>query len=179
LGLRGVSVIFASGDTGVGSACQSNDGKKTARFTLNFPATRPYVTPVRGTYALDSEIEAAFSSGAFSNYFVTPPYQGNTTKAYIAKLGNSSKGYFTTSGRGDPDVSAQSVRCLIESQDHLQFLYGMSCAAPTFAAVISNLNNKAFSAGEGKARLLKPLVVFPGHPGIRRYHSGTVSWVLG
>ena len=32
LGLRGVSVLFSSGDTGVGSACQTNDGKNTTRF---------------------------------------------------------------------------------------------------------------------------------------------------
>ena len=31
LGARGMSVIFSSGDTGVGSACQTNDGKNTTR----------------------------------------------------------------------------------------------------------------------------------------------------
>jgi tripeptidyl-peptidase-1 len=32
LGLRGVSIMFSSGDDGVGSACQTNDGKNTTRF---------------------------------------------------------------------------------------------------------------------------------------------------
>jgi tripeptidyl-peptidase-1 len=32
LGSRGVSVIFSSGDSGVGSACISNDGKNTTKF---------------------------------------------------------------------------------------------------------------------------------------------------
>jgi tripeptidyl-peptidase-1 len=46
LGMRGVSVVFSSGDTGVGSACQTNDGKNTTRFNPVFPAACPYVTSV-------------------------------------------------------------------------------------------------------------------------------------
>ncbi|KIW28044.1 uncharacterized protein PV07_07732 [Cladophialophora immunda] len=163
LGLRGVSVIFASGDTGVGSACESNDGKNTPRFAPNFPATCPYVTAVGGTYALNPEIAAAFSSGGFSNYFAAPSYQINVTKAYLGKLGNKNKGYFNASGRGYPDVSAQSVRYLIENQDHPQFLYGTSCAAPTFAAIISNLNNKRLAQGKAKLGFLNPWLYSQGY----------------
>lgn len=47
LGMRGVSILFSSGDTGVGSACQTNDGKNTTRFLPIFPAACPYVTSVR------------------------------------------------------------------------------------------------------------------------------------
>lgn len=32
LGARGVSVIFSSGDSGVGSACLSNDGRNITKF---------------------------------------------------------------------------------------------------------------------------------------------------
>ena len=46
LGARGVSVLFSSGDTGVGSACQTNDGKNTTRFLPIFPAACPFVTSV-------------------------------------------------------------------------------------------------------------------------------------
>lgn len=46
LGMRGVSVIFSSGDTGVGSACQTNDGRNITRFMPIFPAACPYVTSV-------------------------------------------------------------------------------------------------------------------------------------
>ncbi|OAP65357.1 hypothetical protein AYL99_01329 [Fonsecaea erecta] len=163
LGLRGVSVIFASGDTGVGSACQSNDGKETPRFAPNFPATCPYVTAVGGTYALNPEIAAAFSSGGFSNYFVAPSYQVNTTKAYLSRLGDKNKGYYNASGRGYPDVSAQSVRYLIENQDHPEFLYGTSCAAPTFAAIISNLNNQRLAQGKTKLGFLNPWLYSQGY----------------
>ncbi|CZR59887.1 related to tripeptidyl-peptidase I [Phialocephala subalpina] len=49
LGLRGVSVLFSSGDEGPGSACMTNDGKNTTRFLPTFPGACPYITSVGGT----------------------------------------------------------------------------------------------------------------------------------
>ena len=49
LGSRGVSVMFSSGDSGVGSACQTNDGRNTTKFQPQFPASCPWVTSVGGT----------------------------------------------------------------------------------------------------------------------------------
>jgi tripeptidyl-peptidase I len=45
LGARGVSIIFSSGDAGVGpdGACFSNDGKNKTEFIPAFPAGCPYV----------------------------------------------------------------------------------------------------------------------------------------
>jgi tripeptidyl-peptidase I len=42
MGLRGISVLESSGDNGVGTSCQSNDGKKTPQFIPEFPGTCPY-----------------------------------------------------------------------------------------------------------------------------------------
>ncbi|EON68558.1 hypothetical protein W97_07816 [Coniosporium apollinis CBS 100218] len=74
LGLRGVSVIFASGDSGVGSACRTNDGTNATRFMPVFPASCPYVTSVGGTYGVEPERAIAFSSGGFSDLFPRPAY---------------------------------------------------------------------------------------------------------
>jgi tripeptidyl-peptidase-1 len=47
LGSRGVSLLFASGDTGVGPdgpdayQCVLNDGKNTSSFIAQFPSTCP------------------------------------------------------------------------------------------------------------------------------------------
>lgn len=49
LGLRGVTVFESSGDTGIGSNCLSNDGKKTKEFNPQFPGTCPWITSVGGT----------------------------------------------------------------------------------------------------------------------------------
>lgn len=48
LGARGSSIMFSSGDDGVGAGnCQNNDGTTTKRFQPNFPASCPFVTTVR------------------------------------------------------------------------------------------------------------------------------------
>jgi tripeptidyl-peptidase-1 len=48
LGVRGISLFFASGDDGVGPSgtCISNDGKNTSTFLALFPPSCPYVTAV-------------------------------------------------------------------------------------------------------------------------------------
>lgn len=48
LGARGKSVMIASGDSGVGSFCQANDGTNAPKFQPQFPASCPYVTAVGG-----------------------------------------------------------------------------------------------------------------------------------
>lgn len=48
LGARGKSILIASGDSGVGSFCQANDGTNATRFQPQFPASCPYVTAVGG-----------------------------------------------------------------------------------------------------------------------------------
>lgn len=76
LGLQGVSVVLASGDSGVGGA--SSDGTNNAClgpnndiFNPDFPATCPYITTVGATYlppgnAVSTDEEVAttrFASG--------------------------------------------------------------------------------------------------------------------
>lgn len=50
LGARGVSVLFSSGDAGVGSdgTCFSNDGKNTSMFTPAFPAVSSFTPKTPG-----------------------------------------------------------------------------------------------------------------------------------
>ncbi|KAL4252873.1 tripeptidyl-peptidase II [Abortiporus biennis] len=50
LGARGSSIMFSSGDDGVGAGdCSTNDGKNTKHFQPNFPASCPFVTTVSPT----------------------------------------------------------------------------------------------------------------------------------
>lgn len=62
MGVRGVTVLESSGDTGVGAACISNDGKNKLTFNPIFPATCPYLTAVGGTQQIP-EIAWVGSSG--------------------------------------------------------------------------------------------------------------------
>lgn len=112
LGMRGISVLESSGDTGVGAGCLSNDGKKTPQFTPQFPGTCPYITAVGGTQALEPEVAWVASSGGFSYYFQQPSYQSAAVEGYLNnELNNPSyyEQYFNKSGRGFPDVSAHSL----------------------------------------------------------------------
>lgn len=108
LGARGVSVLFSSGDTGPGSACQTNDGKNTTRLLPIFPAACPFVTSVGGTYHVQPEIAIGFSSGGFSDRFPRPAYQETAVTQYLGKIGDTFKGLYNPNGRGFPDVAAQA-----------------------------------------------------------------------
>lgn len=108
LGARGVSVLFSSGDTGPGSACQTNDGKNTTRLLPIFPAACPYLTSVGGTYRVQPEIAIAFSSGGFSDRYPRPAYQNAAVTTYLNSIGDTFKGLFNPNGRGFPDVAAQA-----------------------------------------------------------------------
>ena len=113
MGLRGITILESSGDTGVGAPCQSNDGKKTPQFTPTFPGSCPYITAVGGTQSIDPEIAWTGSSGGFSNYFSRAWYQEFAVETYLDKyISDNVKQYYKTytdfSGRGFPDISAHS-----------------------------------------------------------------------
>jgi len=106
LGARGISVIFSSGDTGVGEdgTCFSNIDNTTAMFLPEFPSSCPWVTSVGGTAGYLPEVAVSrFASGAgFSNYFDIPAYQASTVKGYLNKIGKLNAGLFNASGRAYP-----------------------------------------------------------------------------
>ncbi|RDW91294.1 hypothetical protein BP5796_02459 [Coleophoma crateriformis] len=156
LGMRGVSVIFSSGDTGVGSACQTNDGKNTTRFLPIFPAACPYVTSVGATRYVEPEYAVSFSSGGFSDRWARPSYQEAAVTEYLSILGDKWAGLYNTTGRGFPDVAAQGVYYHIIDQGSDVRISGTSASAPTFAALISLLNNARLKAGKSPLGFLNP-----------------------
>lgn len=74
---QGITILFASGDYGVGKdgKCFTNDGKKKKTFLPSFPASCPWVTAVGATQGFSSEVAANkkgagfYSGGGFSYYF--------------------------------------------------------------------------------------------------------------
>ncbi|KAH9019197.1 subtilisin-like protein [Lactarius hengduanensis] len=87
LGTRGVSVLFASGDDGVGRG-------DCTRFTPMFPATCPYVTAVGGTTSFGPEVAASLSGGGFSEYFGRPEYQHQAVTTFLNNLGQQYSGLY-------------------------------------------------------------------------------------
>jgi tripeptidyl-peptidase I len=105
LGARGVSLLFGSGDNGVGTdqTCFSNDGKNTRMFLPSFPASCPYVTTVGATHQFEPEVVAYSASqefasgGGFSNYFRRPQYQDTQVLWYIKDLKGQYDGLYNKS----------------------------------------------------------------------------------
>jgi tripeptidyl-peptidase-1 len=157
LGSRGVSVIFSSGDSGVGSACLSNDGKNTTKFQPQYPASCPWVTSVGSTRYLN-ETATFFSSGGFSDYWKRPSYQDDAVKAYFHKLGEANKPYFNRHGRGFPDVSAQGVGYRVYDKGSLKGYQGTSCSAPAFGGIVALLNDARLRAKSPSLGFLNPLL---------------------
>merc|ERR1712025_417454 len=86
-GVRGISILFASGDQGV--CGRSGCGFFVhSRFHPDFPAASPYVTAVGGTDFAGTNIgeETAWRSGGggFSNTFGQPDYQKDAVAKYLA-----------------------------------------------------------------------------------------------
>ncbi|KAI0437752.1 subtilisin-like protein [Xylaria telfairii] len=156
LGARGVSVIFSSGDTGPGSACQTNDGKNTTRLLPTFPAACPYVTSVGGTAGVEPERAVSFSSGGFSDIFSRPLYQELPVSKYVQSIGSTFAGLYNPRGRGFPDVAAQGSNFVVISQGSAIKVGGTSASAPAFAAVVSLLNNARLSKGLPPLGFLNP-----------------------
>jgi len=154
LGARGVSVIFASGDSGTGcDLC--------VRFQASFPATCPFVTAVgatqfiNGTGGPESAVSQFGSGGGFSKTFKTPPFQQGITEAYL----NSTKDlppffYYDKDGRGTPDVAALGIGFAVVVDGQVDSVGGTSCAAPTFSAIVSLLNDIRFSKGKSSLGFL-------------------------
>ncbi|KAL7623014.1 Tripeptidyl-peptidase sed2 [Parahypoxylon ruwenzoriense] len=156
LGARGVSVLFSSGDTGPGSACQTNDGRNTTRLLPIFPAACPYVTSVGGTVGVEPERAVSFSSGGFSDIFPRPRYQEKAVAAYLDRIGDTFQGLYNPTGRGFPDVAAQGRNFSVVTKGRLIKVGGTSASAPAFAAIVSLLNNARIKGGGTPLGFLNP-----------------------
>lgn len=174
LGARGVSLLFASGDSGVGNGeCITNDGSQIKRFVPNFPATCPYVTAVGGTSGIP-EKAVFFSSGGFSNYFVRPKWQDRAVERYLARLPDGTyEGLYNASGRGVPDVSAYAVTYRAWYRGLATSIGGTSASTPTFGGLVALLNDARLEASKPTLGFLNPLLYEKGLAGLNDIKSGS------
>ncbi|TVY45567.1 Aorsin [Lachnellula occidentalis] len=147
LGLQGVSVIYASGDSGVSNrgACISPNGTHnyddTGAFSPSFPASCPWLTSVGATQFNDDDKtetavgvpeEAYYSGGGFSNYWPAPSYQEATVANYLA---TTPPPYNNNTVYGTP---------------------GTSASAPIFASIINLINEERLAAGKSVVGFINP-----------------------
>jgi tripeptidyl-peptidase-1 len=167
LGLRGISVLVASGDIGVGSACVAPDNT-TLEFYPIFPPTCPYITSVGGTIQVSPESAWSSSSGGFSKYFPRPSWQNATIAEYMTMVSAETREYYAQytdwEGRGFPDIAAHSLApyfpliCLGGSFS----TGGTSASSPVWAGVVALLNDARLRAGKPVLGWLNPLLYLAG-----------------
>ena len=135
--LRGITFLFASGDSGVGSAF----GPCTT-YTPQYPSDSPYVTAVGATTGKSPETAAGLSSGGFSNRWARPSWQDDAVAAYFVTAASSlpDSTLYNASGRGFPDVSAQGTGfVVINNGITVPAVAGTSASSPTFGGIVGML----------------------------------------
>lgn len=153
-GTRGISILFASGDYGVGQG-------SCTKFVPIWPSASPYVTAVGGTTASGSgEKCASLSSGGFSDRWPQPKWQTDAVATFFktaTDLPDSSR--YNKTGRAFPDVSALAtgfeVVCNGATYDGVA---GTSCSCPTFSGVVGLLNDLRLDQGKSKLGFLNPFL---------------------
>jgi tripeptidyl-peptidase-1 len=176
LGARGISVLFSSGDDGVGAdgTCVSNVDNSTM-FIPEFPTSCPWVTSVGGTQGFEPEVAVQrFGSGAgFSNYFGAPSYQVKVVDAYVAGLDGLYDGLYNKSGRAYPDVAAQGNHDAIAWDGIIRTIGGTSASCPTFSSVISLVNDALLAAGKPALGFLNPWIYGGAYKALTDVTSGS------
>ncbi|MCJ1306671.1 hypothetical protein MMC25_000314 [Agyrium rufum] len=185
LGLQGVSVMFASGDSGVANrynagypnsclnAEQDYVDDNGTRYSPSFPVNCPYITAVGATQLIGAKVtsgERAVSSfgsgGGFSNYFALPSYQASAVKAFMASYApNYGPNVYNDTGmaRGFPDVSAIGLNVVTVFNGSTYGVGGTSASSPIFAGIVTLLNEARITAGKGPIGFLNPtLYANPG-----------------
>ena len=174
LGVRGVSLVVASGDDGVaGYPARSN--AELCGFHPSFPSSSPYVTSVGGTMGpehLDpgaSTEEVACTSdggglitsgGGFSNKWPTPSYQATAVAGFLRSGAGAlpPASLFNASGRAYPDVAllAHNYPTLVGGKYYQ--VSGTSASTPAFAALLTLLNDALLGAGRPPVGFVNPAI---------------------
>ena len=165
IGVRGVSILFASGDQGVCGRSGCGFGPNV-RFHPDFPAASPYITSVGGTdFATHSVIgdEKAWSSGGggFSDTFPIPAYQAAAVATYKKRPDANlpPQSMWNNTGRGYPDLAALggpgNPYC-IGAGSLMLGIYGTSAACPVAAAIMARLNAERLKTNGAPLGFLNP-----------------------
>ncbi|KAH9896700.1 subtilisin-like protein [Cubamyces lactineus] len=170
LGVRGTSVLFASGDSGPG--CGNDDGTV---FQPTFPSNCPFVTSVGGTQSFSPEEAWSGSGGGFSNYYPRPAYQDAAVSSYLKTHSEDNEGAYNASGRAFPDIAAKADKFTIYGGGSYYPIYGTSAASPTVASIVALVNDRLESAGRPPLGFLNPWLYKQGYKAFTDITTGNSS----
>ena len=172
-GARGVSLLFSSGDGGVGGGRRG-----CIAFVPTWPAASPFVTAVGATRIITgsplNETAATFSGGGFSDYAKSPDWQQGAVAAYLTTLGKNlpDAKYYNRTGRAFPDVSAVGEAFPVIVEGRVHSVGGTSASSPTFAGLIIVANDMLLSGGQPTLGFLNPLIYQYGMQGFNDVTTG-------
>jgi len=183
-GVRGVSILVASGDSGTNG--RTDPSCTVPALRPDFPACSPYVTSVGGTelvngkslenppaicsnfggcagsgteQAVSYRISNYASGGGFSNTGAMPSYQRDAVNAYLTSgVPLPPASYFNTSGRAFPDIAGLGHQCVVLQNGYWEGVGGTSCAAPIVASLFALLNQISLQKTGKTLGFLNPLI---------------------
>eukprot|EP00039_Didymoeca_costata_P018701 m.334600 g.334600 ORF g.334600 m.334600 type:complete len:596 (-) comp17395_c0_seq1:103-1890(-) len=185
MGLRGATVLGASGDGGSHwlfgkfspgkrpDIALALDEISCKRQSPVFPANSPYVVAVGGlTWVKDNskDVQAwdcgpgaeGGSGGGFSDMWPRPPYQDTAVTAYLNKVKDMdgfATGYNKT-GRAYPDLSAfmDGVPLCFDERCDDSIVGGTSASTPTMGGIFSLVNDIRLKKGLAPLGFVVPII---------------------
>lgn len=157
----------------VNSSCTSGtQGASKVTLYPSWPASSPWVTAVGATRFIDQTVgqpematDQFGSGGGFSEDFTQVPnatWQQSAVANYLTVVPKGAPfppaGSFPPGGRATPDVSALGEGFQVYNGGQLMAVGGTSASAPTFAAIVSLLNEARLQAGKKPLGFLNPWI---------------------
>lgn len=162
-GVRGISILFASGDNGAGCKETTHD-----HYIYNpmFPSSSPFVTTIGGTvfdnpFEIVGENTDFISGGGFSTVFERPSYQDAAVNKFLSTAGKAlpDAHYYNPGGRGFPDLAALSDNYwIVANRIPTPYISGTSCSTPVWAGIIGLINDVRLSNGKPVLGFLNPMI---------------------
>eukprot|EP00033_Pygsuia_biforma_P000625 GCRY01000736.1.p1 GENE.GCRY01000736.1~~GCRY01000736.1.p1 ORF type:complete len:611 (-),score=94.70 GCRY01000736.1:51-1820(-) len=158
LTLRGTTILSAAGDGGSHYSFVPFDASTEFGRALNkiacqfsmptYPSASPYVLSIGGiqwTEGMDNPVPWIGGGSGFSWIADRPSWQDVEVKNY---LGNATlPSGFNAHGRAYPDVSCLADNTPMPVEGKIYYAGGTSAAAPSFAGVLSLINDARFNKG--------------------------------
>jgi hypothetical protein len=188
LGLRGITLLFASGDDG------SSGGDSCKKSEPDFPSSSPFVLSVGATQLTDKGSPVALqkwrgvdiattkkertcssesggvitSGGGFSNRYARPKYQEKAVRGYLQNRAVTlpPSSFYNKEGRAYPDISAYGNNFVVIMGGQIVRMSGTSASTPVIAAMITLWNDIRLSNGQPPLGFVNPLLyyLFEQHP---------------
>merc|ERR1712137_881506 len=186
LGLMGISIFVASGDSGAASSSNNNCRNTQTPIQPDYPASSNFVTAVGGTMFSAADVlspplppfcqeatrtcagagtevvsqppEALITSGGgFSNVADTPSWQATQVQQYL----NSGallppSNTFNATGRGYPDLTALAHHFMIVDFGFPSAVDGTSASAPLTAGIFALINDQLLNQSGTTLGFLNP-----------------------